>query len=227
MSIPLLIIFLIKKKRGINGDGVSGFFASKKRPLTPSPLVPPTTKKIDHFRDSFFSSRYRLGVHPRHDIIFSIFYVVSNLILFQFFTCQHLICLKIFIDCFIHDILRKCPVIIRICFQPVAGKLFVKGWLSMSRFVSFSWPETRTVWCQHLITDYKITIFIQTKLKFCVCNDNSFAQCVLCTFFYIMRLYSHAIFLRILFPVLGNIFPDVLYSAHRKCFRHGHQSLLL
>ena len=42
----------------------------------------------------------------------------------------------------------------------------------MSRLVSFSWPETRTVWCEHLITDYKITIFIQTKLKFCVCNDN-------------------------------------------------------
>ena len=52
--------------------------------------------------------------------------VPKNLFLLQFFTSQHLISLQIFINRLIHDLLRQCPVIIRICFQPVSSKLLIK-----------------------------------------------------------------------------------------------------
>ena len=35
----------------------------------------------------------------------------------------------------------------------------------MSRFISFSRPETGAVRCEHLITDYHVSVFIQTKFK--------------------------------------------------------------
>ena len=36
-------------------------------------------------------------------------------------------------------------------------------------------PERELVRSQHLVADYDISVFIETKLKFCVCNDNAFA----------------------------------------------------
>ena len=53
----------------------------------------------------------------------------------------------------------------------------------MSWFVTVCRPETGAVRCQHFITDYHISIFIQTELEFGVSNDDTFAQCVFCTFF--------------------------------------------
>ena len=53
----------------------------------------------------------------------------------------------------------------------------------MSRFITFYWPETRTVRCKHLITDHHVTILIKTEFEFCIGDDNTTAQCVVCTFF--------------------------------------------
>ena len=89
------------------------------------------------------------------------------------FACKHFVALQIFIDCFLNNLIRKSPVIIRIRFQPVAGKLFVEGGLTMAWFISFSRPETRAIRSQHLITDHQISFFIQTEFKLGVCNDDS------------------------------------------------------
>ena len=90
------------------------------------------------------------------------------------FTCEHLVCLQIFLDRFVNDLLRECPVVVRICFQPVTGKLFVKRRLPMSRFITVCRPEAGAVRCEHLITDNKATILVKTKFKFGICNDDSF-----------------------------------------------------
>lgn len=44
----------------------------------------------------------------------------------KFFTCDHLVALKIFVNCFLDNIIRKVPVIIRVRSQPVTCKLFVE-----------------------------------------------------------------------------------------------------
>ena len=61
----------------------------------------------------------------------------------KFFTCDHLVALKIFVNCFLDNIIRKVPVIIRVRSQPVTCKLFVERRLSVPRFgVSISSPIT-------------------------------------------------------------------------------------
>ena len=69
--------------------------------------------------------------------------------LFQFLSCKHLICLEIFVDCLVHDFLWKSPVVVRVCFQPVTGKLLVKGWLAMTWLISICRPESGAVRCKH------------------------------------------------------------------------------
>ena len=103
--------------------------------------------------------------------------------LFQLLSGKHLICLEIFINGLVHDFLWKCPVIVRIGFQPVAGELLVKGWLSMSWLIAICRPESGAVRCEHLITKHNISILIQTKLKLGICNNNTLAQCIFCTLF--------------------------------------------
>ena len=93
----------------------------------------------------------------------------------KFFTCDHLVALKIFVDCFLNYVIRKSPVVIRVRSQPVTCKLFVERRLSVSRFITFYRPETGAVRCQHLITDNHITIFIKTKFEFCICNNDTAA----------------------------------------------------
>ena len=61
----------------------------------------------------------------------------------------------------------------RICLEPVAGKLLVEGWLSMTRLISLSRPESGAVRRQHLITENDIAILVQTKLKLGICNDDT------------------------------------------------------
>ena len=101
----------------------------------------------------------------------------------KLFTGQHLVTLQIFVDGLVHDFLWQCPVVIRVCFQPVTGKLFVERRLAVSCFVAICRPETGAVRCEHLITDHHVSFFIQTKFKFGICNNDTFAQCVFCTFF--------------------------------------------
>ena len=67
---------------------------------------------------------------------------ISITFLQKLLSCQHLISLKIFLDCLIHNLLRQCPVMVFVLFQPVARKLFVEGWLSMAWLISFCRPET-------------------------------------------------------------------------------------
>ena len=101
----------------------------------------------------------------------------------KLFTGQHLVTLQIFVDGLVHDFLWQCPVVIRVCFQPVTGKLFVERRLTMSCFISFCRPEPGTVRCKHLITDHHVSFCIQSKLELGICDDDSFTQCILCTFF--------------------------------------------
>jgi len=105
-----------------------------------------------------------------------------EILFIQIFSCQHLICLKVFLNRLIYNFLWKCPVVVWICFQPVTGKLFVKRWLSMSGFITISRPETGTVRSEHLISNYHISIFIKSELKFCICNNDTFAQSIFGTF---------------------------------------------
>ena len=105
-----------------------------------------------------------------------------EILFIQIFSCQHLICLKVFLNRLIYNFLWKCPVVVRICFQPVTCLLVFYGWLAMSRFISFSRPETGAVRCEHLITDHHVSIFIQTKFKFGICDDDSLAKCVYRTY---------------------------------------------
>ena len=93
----------------------------------------------------------------------------------KFFTCDHLVALKIFVNCFLDNIIRKVPVIIRVRSQLVTCKLFVERRLSVSRFITFYRPETGAVRCQHLITDNHITIFIKTKFEFGICDNDTTA----------------------------------------------------
>ena len=60
----------------------------------------------------------------------------------KFFTRDHLVALKIFVNCFLDNIIWKVPVVARMGSEPVTCKLFVEGWLSVSRFVAFYRPET-------------------------------------------------------------------------------------
>ena len=53
----------------------------------------------------------------------------------------------------------------------------------MSWFITVCRPETGAVRCKHFITDDYVAFFIETKFKFCISNNDSFAQCVFCTFF--------------------------------------------
>ena len=73
-------------------------------------------------------------------------------------------------------------VVIRVGFEPVAGKLLVKRWLRMSGFIAFRRPETGAVGCQHFIADHHVAILVQTKLKLGIRNDDTLAQCVFCAF---------------------------------------------
>ena len=58
--------------------------------------------------------------------------------------------------------------------KPVTGKLFIKGWLTMARFISICRPETGAVRSQHFITQNDVALLVQTKFEFGVCNDDSF-----------------------------------------------------
>ena len=44
----------------------------------------------------------------------------------KFFTRDHLVALKIFVDCFLNYVIWKSPVVIRVRSQPVTCKLFVE-----------------------------------------------------------------------------------------------------
>ena len=83
-------------------------------------------------RKSHGSGR-KSGAHGLIDL--EIFYLL------KFLSRQHLIALNIFIDLLLNHITRECPVVVRVCLQPVAGELLVKGRLSVSRLVSVCRPE--------------------------------------------------------------------------------------
>ena len=102
--------------------------------------------------------------------------------LLQLLPCQHLIALQIFIDRLLNDIIRQCPVVVRICLQPVAGELLVKGRLSVSRLVSVCRPEAGAVRCEHLVAENDVSVFIEAELELCICDDDAAAQRVVRTF---------------------------------------------
>ena len=100
----------------------------------------------------------------------------------------------------------------RICGQPVTCKLLVEGWLSMSWFITVCRPETGAVRCQHFITDYHISVFIQTELEFGVSNDDTFAQCVFCTFLIQEQSCCHEACSAIFLTFAREIFLQVIYA---------------
>ena len=97
----------------------------------------------------------------------------------QFLPGQHLICLQIFLDRLFYNLVRQGPVIIRICFEPVAGKLFVEGRLGMPRLITVRRPETGAVRRQHLVAQDNISVFVQAEFKFGVRDDDPFFQGVI------------------------------------------------
>ena len=103
--------------------------------------------------------------------------------LLQFFSCQHLISLQVFVNRLLHDIIRQRPVVIRILFEPVAGELFVKGRLAVSRLISVSRPETGAVRCEHLVAQNDIAVFVQTEFELGICDNDTAAQGIIRAFF--------------------------------------------
>ena len=67
-------------------------------------------------------------------------------------------------------------------FQPVTGKLFVEGWLTVSWFVAFCRPEAGAVRSEHFITKNNVAFLVKTKFKFCIGNDNAAAEGIFSTF---------------------------------------------
>ena len=74
-------------------------------------------------------------------LLYCLIKMLSEERLLKLLACQHLIALEIFIDRLLNDIVRQSPVVVRVSLQPVAGELFVKGRLSVSRLVSVCRPE--------------------------------------------------------------------------------------
>ena len=68
-------------------------------------------------------------------------------------------------------------------FSQSRGELFVKGGLAVARLIAVCRPETGAVRSQHLIAQGDVSVLIQAKLKFGVCDDDAFAQSVLGAFF--------------------------------------------
>ena len=128
----------------------------------------------------------------------------------QLLTGQHLICLQVFLDRLVYNLLWKRPVIARIRLQPVTCELLVKGRLSMSRLIALCRPETGAVRCEHLVAKHDVAIFIQSEFKFCVRNDNAASKCIFRTFFIksnrvvtdLLRIFSA--FSRIIFFQMRN-----------------------
>ena len=101
--------------------------------------------------------------------------VVSYLCLklLQLVARQKLITLQVFVDCLLNNVLRERPIMSLIGFEPVPGELFVEGRLAVTRFISFSRPETRAVRGKHLITKNNVSFFVQTEFKLGICNDDT------------------------------------------------------
>ena len=139
-------------------------------------------------------------------------------LLFQLLTSQHFITLEIFLNGFLNNIFRQSPVISRICLEPVACKLLVEGRLAVTNFVAFYRPETGTVRSQHLVADDDVAVFVQTKLKLGICNDDAVAVCVVSAFlvecdgavtqfFSILGTFAREVFLEVIDALLiGDVF---------------------
>ena len=52
----------------------------------------------------------------------------------------------------------------------------------MTRLIAVCGPETGGVRGEHLVTQHHISILVQAELKLGIRNDDTLAQCVLCTF---------------------------------------------
>lgn len=90
--------------------------------------------------------------------------------------------MQILVDRLLNDILWQRPVIVRIRFQPVAGKLLVERRLSVSGLISVGRPEPGTVRSQHLVADDKIPLLVQAELKLGVCDNDAAGQGVIRAF---------------------------------------------
>ena len=95
--------------------------------------------------------------------------------------------------------------------QPIACKLLVEGRLGMSCLVALCRPETGAVRSQHLITKNDVAILIQTELKLGICDNDTFFQCVLRTFFVkCNRVFTQLIC--ILFSLAREVFFQMIYA---------------
>ena len=80
----------------------------------------------------------------------------------------------------------------------------------MSRLIALCRPETGAVRCEHLVAKHDVSIFIQSKFKFCVRNDNAASKCIFRTLFIksnrvvtdLLRIFSA--FSRIIFFQMRN-----------------------
>ena len=109
--------------------------------------------------------------------------------------------------------------------QSRANCLSKEGW-PCPGFVAICRPETGAVRCEHLITDHHVSFFIQTEFEFGICNDDTFAQCVFCTFF----IQCNGVVTKFLSQFLTSsrevFFQVRLRSVQKKYFHRDHRSLL-
>ena len=99
----------------------------------------------------------------------------ASLLLCQLLSGQHLIALEVFVNGFLNYILGKSPVISGIRLEPVAGELFIKGRLSMSRLISVSRPEAGAVRCEHLVAQNDGSVLVETEFKLGISDNDSAA----------------------------------------------------
>ena len=67
--------------------------------------------------------------------------------------------------------------------KPVAGELLVEGRLTVTRLIAFCRPEAGAVRCEHLVADHEVALLVKTEFEFCIGDDDSLCEGVLCTFF--------------------------------------------
>ena len=72
----------------------------------------------------------------------------------------------------VQHILRQIVITVRICLQPVAHELLVKGRLALARLVTFKRPETAGIRRQHLVAENDISILVETEFELRVRNDD-------------------------------------------------------
>ena len=97
---------------------------------------------------------------------------------------KHLISLQIFLGSLPDYLIRQRPVVLTLMRgQIVSRKLLVKRSLSAARLILVGRPESGRIGCQDLVSQYHLTVLIETELELGIRYDDALGQSVVCALF--------------------------------------------